>query len=155
MICFNTNLKAGSATTQFMNFEFNSMVKFAGKYIGASDNGLFTLGGDLDDESLIAASFELPNSDFGINNHKRLRHIYFGVETYGDLEIICTVDDKDHRTYKIQPVKGRTGQQRIRIPVGRDIKGRYWSFRINNPMGCDFSVDSVEILPVVLPYGHR
>ena len=59
MICFDTNLK-GHATTQFMDFDFNSLVKFAGKYRAASAAGLFTLGGDSDDGADIDASFELP-----------------------------------------------------------------------------------------------
>ncbi len=153
MIVLDTNTKL-RATTQYQNFCFPSMVRFGEKYLGASGDGLFELGGDDDDGVDIDAGFKLVDTDFGIENYKKLRVMYFGLEATGNLTITIVADENATRTYDI-PKKESGLQQRVRVPVGRDIYGRYLSFEVNNKKGCDFSVDSITALPVVRNHGHR
>ena len=61
-VCINL---ANVAPSQYGDYNFNSMVKFKGKFIGASKEGLFELTGDLDNDRNINAFVELPNSDYG------------------------------------------------------------------------------------------
>ena len=153
MITLMTNLKVGpvtaKATTQRVGFPFTSMCKFGGSYLGVSSSGLFSLGGDDLDGSVIDSYFEPITTDFGIANDKRMRFVYLGFECSGKLTLVITVDEKTERSYNITPKK--TGQQRIRVAIGRDGAGRYWNFRIKNVNGCDFSIDSIDILPIILP----
>ncbi len=150
MFSLDINTK-NRATTQYTNWPFNSMVRFGGKYLGASNSGLFEIGGSSDNQKPIAAYFEPVRTDFGISNPKRLRFMYFGFESDGDLEVEITVDEQVVRTYTITARK--TGQQRVRLVIGRDGQGRYWSFRVKNTSGCDFSIDSVQVLPIVRTQG--
>ena len=149
-LTLNTNLE-NRATTQFKNFSFNSMVNFGTRELGASDAGLFTLGGSDDNGAQIAAHFELLATDFGIPQPKRLRFLYFGFESDGDLEIGVKADLEAERAYNLPANK--TGQQRTRIPVGRDGQGRYWSLIIRNKNGCNFAMDSIYVMPVVRSHG--
>ena len=152
MITLDINSKI-RATTQYTNWNFNSMVKFGDKFIGASDDGLFEICNDRDDGVPIGAYFEPITTDFGISAPKRMRYMYFGFEANGGMRIDVSVDQQAARTYDIPAHK--TGQQRTRISIGRDGKGRYWSFRIKNINGANFSFDSVEVLPVVRQQGTR
>jgi hypothetical protein len=152
MIVLDINTK-NRATTQYQNFCFTSMVRFGERFLGASDDGLFELAGSDDNSVEISAGFKLPTSDFGIENLKRLRFMYFGLEATGDLEIEIVADEGTTRTYDIA-LKRSGRQQRVRIPIGRDINGRYFSFEIRNKSGCDFSLDSIKLLPVVRSHGH-
>ena len=91
-------------------------------------------------------------TDLGIQANKRLRSVYLGLETDGDLEIDVIADEGVVRTYVVSAAKIR--QQRIKVSVGRDGKGTYWSFAIRNKKGVKFSIDSIKILPVILHHGH-
>jgi len=145
-IAFAINIK-GRQLSQFKNFTFNSMVKFNGTYLGANNLGLFELTGDLDDTEKILAELELVMTDMGIKNPKRLRYVYVGFETDKDLLLKVTVNESTVRTYTIKANK--TAQQRTRVPIGRDIYGRYWSFNITNPSGGRFAIDSIDALPII------
>ena len=146
----NTKVRA---TTQYKEFSFNSMVNFGDRKLAASDEGLFSLGGNNDNGSPINAHFELIATDFGMPQPKRLRYLYFGFDSSSDLEVAVKTDDGDERTYDIKANK--TGQQRSRVPVGRDGRGRYWSLILRNKVGCDFAIDSIYVMPVVGSHGIR
>ena len=153
MLTMHINL-INKALAQFTNFNFNSYCHFCGKYLGANSDGIFELTGETDNGSHIKAMFEPVMTDFGISHPKRMRFVYIGMETYGDLSITCMPEGEDSKTYTIE--QGHDGQQRRRVAIGRDNGyGHYWTFRIENRDGCDFSVDSIDILPVVLPNGHN
>lgn len=148
-IALNASLRA---PTQFLNFEFNSMVKFNGIAIGANGSGLFSLCcGDTDNGTPIDAYFVGKTSDFGMSNNKRFRYLYFGLETYGNLDVYVIVDEQAPVKYKLDTCK--TGQQRIRLPINRREHGEYWAFKVANTKGCDFSIDSIKGLPVVRSNG--
>ncbi len=146
MSTLNINLK-NRATSQYVNYDFNSMVKFGGKVLGANSSGLFDLSGDNDNGVAISAYFTPIMTDFGIGNPKRMRYIYLGYESSGNLELDLQADEQNARSYEVE--SNKTGQQRKRVSIGRDGYGRYWSFTIRNLSGADFSVDSIEVMPVV------
>ncbi len=151
MFTLDLNVKA-EATTQYLDWKFNSMARSGSIYAGASSSGLFVIGrGEGNDGAPIEAYLEPVTTDFGISNPKKLRFVYLGFQSDGDLELEIRVDDKVARTYLIIAHKG--GQQRTRVAIGRDGKGRYWSFRIKNTGGADFSVDSIKVLPIITNQG--
>jgi hypothetical protein len=151
MITVRTNLK-GMASTQYLDHNYNSMVNFNGVKLGAMETGIYQMDqGDDDDGVDILAYFEPGTTDFGINNPKRLRFLFLGFESTGDLEVDISADQQVVRTVTVKANK--LNQQRTRVAVGRDGRGRYWSFRIRNKRGCDFSMDSMDAEIITLNQG--
>jgi hypothetical protein len=136
-----------SATTQYINYDFNSMVRFGNKYLGACDDGIFELDGDTDSGDYIGAYFEPITTDFGISNPKKVRFIFLGYEAEGDLLITLSADEGDEQSYTVDSQK--TGQQRRRVTTNRNMRGRYITPKISNTLGCDFGFDSMDIALVV------
>lgn len=145
-IAFAINIK-GKQISQFKSYTFNSMVNFNDTSLGANNLGLFNLTGDTDNGVKILSELELVMTDMGIKNPKRLRYFYIGFESNADLLLTVTCDESVIKTYNIKANK--TGQQRTRVPIGRDIYGRYWSFNITNPNGNPFAVDAIDVLPII------
>jgi hypothetical protein len=144
------------AVSQYRNFNFNSMCKFGDTYIGANEFGIFTLDGEKDyenhasEEADIEAYFVLPTTDFFIDNNKRFRSVVIGYESSDDLSLLITDDDNHSRTFTLKAVQKNQLQEGNKVAIGRDGQGRYWSMKISNTGGCDFSVDAVSVLPVIL-----
>ena len=139
------------AVSQYANYNFNSMTRFNDQYLGANENGIFRLdNGHLDGTSQITAFFELMTSDWGIENQKRIRSIYVGYETNGQLSLKVKDDDENEREYILEPNHLDSLQHGAKLPGDRGGKGRYWMIRVDNINGADFSIDSIRILPVVL-----
>ena len=141
----------GEQLSQYANYDFNSVCKFDGKYIGANDSGIFQLdSGETDADTAIEAFFELIVTDMGIEHQKRIRSAYVGYETNGDLMLTVKDDEDNERNYTIKPNHIGHMQQTSKVPIGRDGKGRYWMFRIDNVNGSDFGINSITAVPVVL-----
>jgi len=153
-LTINLNLKRNAAA-QWTNFNFNSMCVFNGKLIGANEDGLFTLlDADDDNGTDIDAFFELPTTDLGISNTKKVRFSYFSGETSGDLKIKYQVDDDEERTFLVPAKKtGQLQHRMYRVDGRNDLRGVFWRARIENTKGCDFSVDAIDILIMIL--GNR
>jgi len=140
------------ATTQYIDYEFNSMVKFGDVYLGASTDGIYELDGDTDDGDAIGAYFEPVVTDFGINNPKKVRFIFLGYEAEGDL-IVTLGDNRSQKSFTVDSVV--TGQQWRRITGSRSIRGRYLTFQVSNVDGCDFGIDSIDVALVVMPRSFK
>lgn len=139
------------APTQYRGYNFNSFCKFNGAYLGSNENGIFTLdSGDLDDTAEIEAFFELVTSDWGIPNQKRIRSMYLSYETNSDLQLTIYDDEGNQRTYLLEPIHLSNKQHTQKVSIGRDGKGTYWMVRIDNINGSDFSVDRIQVVPVIL-----
>ena len=142
------------AVTQYCNYDFNSFCQIGDKHYGASDDGIFELVGDDDAGENIEAWFELPMSDFGISNVKRLRRIYLGYEATGTLKIKVKDNEENERAYRLENI-AQNKQIGGRATIDRDQLGRYWAERIENVNGAYFAIDSIEVVPVVLPRRPR
>lgn len=139
-------------TTQYINYDFNSMVKFGNTFLGASSDGIYELSGDTDDGNSIGAYFEPIVCDFGINNPKKVRFMFLGYEAEGDL--IVTLGD-NRTTVSVTVDSTRTGQQWRRICGSRSIRGRYLTFGISNVRGCDMGIDSIDVALVTMPRSFK
>lgn len=154
MIFLDINTK-NNATTQYTGLNYNSMCKFNGRYLAASSSGLHLIGGLTDNGIAISASFKSGLIDFGMDNPKRFRFVYFGLETTGDL--ILKVYSNETLVKTVAVTGDPTGlQQRIKVSIPRNNqKGRYLSWSIENVDGADFSLDSVKGNVTVLSQGRR
>lgn len=139
------------APTQYTDYNFNSMCKFGDVYLGCNKFGLFELTGDSDNNVNIDALIRWPITDFGIPNQKRIRKGYLGYETSGHLIFVVKDEEDNERRYLIGAELVGQIQHGAKVPVGRDGKGRYWCFELENVGGCDFSIDSLDASVVVLP----
>ena len=151
MITLDAQLNGGRFS-QYTNFPFNSMVRFGEKFLGAGPSGLFEIGADTDNGTKINAEFELPTTDLGVHNKKRLRFVYLGYETNGDLEFEVITDQQPGEVYRVSKIN-TTGQQRNRFSINRTQQGRYFTIKGRNSNGSDFSIDRIEVLPVILSSG--
>jgi len=144
------------APTQYRNFDFNSMCVFNGKPIAANTSGIFSLeDAETDNGTKIASLVELPTSDFGSLISKRFRKLYIGYETSGAIEFSFKCDDGPENSQMLSAYKSGQKQHRGIVPMSRSDKGTYWMFKIENMSGCDFSLDSITGVPIVLSAGRR
>lgn len=134
--------------SQYHSFNFNSMCVFNGVPLGANENGIFSLDGDTDNGEEIDSTIELPLSDFGSSRSKRLRRVFVGYEAEGSLDLSVATDEVDEHTETLTATAANQHGSYVSIP--RSLKGRYWSVKIGNQDGCDFSIDEISILPIVL-----
>lgn len=142
------------APTQYISASFTSYANFNGFVLGTSSDGLSQVCcGDSDNGDDIEAYFTPMSTDFGIKSPKRLRYVYLGFQSTANLELNVYVDDKVVRTYTVKANK--SGQQRTRVTIGRDGKGRYWSIKVKNTSGCSFAIDSIQVMPVILSEGFK
>lgn len=139
------------APTQYVNYNFDSMCKFGDVYIGCDEYGIFELTGKKDNNIDIDALVRWPTTDFGIPNQKRIRKGYLGCETSGSLVLITKDEEDNERRFILEASLLRQTQRGVKVPIGRDGKGRYWCFELENISGCDFSIDSLDVSVVVLP----
>ena len=155
MLILDTNTIAHNATTQYTGHDINSFCKFKeGVYLAASDDGIFRHNGNLDNGNEIESWFVTATMDFGVNNDKRLRYVYLSLEATGDLELIINTEKVAAIIYNV-PIDITIGQQDVRIPVSRELYGRFWTFKIGNTAtGADFSIDEIKVLPIVRTWAH-
>lgn len=153
MITLDVQLNGGRFS-QYTNFPFNSMVRFGERFLGAGPSGLFEIGANNDNGTSIDAMFELPTTDIGIHQMKRIRFVYLGLEAEGKMEFLVTTDQQTSKTkvYRVSNVKP-SGQQRIRFSIMRTQYGRYFTTAMRNVAGADFKIDNITVLPVVLSSG--
>jgi len=151
MIVLDTNLKAKSATTQYLNFNYNSMVRFGDQFLCASSDGLFKIEGDSDNGSKIISYFEPITTDFGISNEKKLRCFYISYKASGNLTLTVSTELGFSETITIPA--STAGQKARKETVSRSVRGRYFTFQIKSE-GVDFSIDEIKVLPIIIGHGR-
>ena len=151
-ICLNL---AKLGISQYANYNFNSSCELNGVVLAASEDGIFTLDtADNDNGTPIDAFIESMITDLGIPNPKRMRTISMGYEASGAIKVTTTANElRERRTYIFPAGKDRL-QGSGTTKGYRNCKGRYWQYRIDNIEGCDFSIDSLEVVPIILAMGR-
>jgi hypothetical protein len=144
------------APGQYRNFDFNSMCVFQGKPIAAGSDGIYSLeDAEKDNGTNIDSLVEFPTSDFGALVAKRFRKLYVGYETSGNLTLSWTVDDTTTGSTVLRANKTGQKQHRGIVAMSRAYKGVYWMFKVESAAGCDFSIDMIEGVPVIMTKGRR
>lgn len=140
------------ALTQYTNFPFNSFAVFAGRHLAASASGIYSLTGDTDDGTAIAAAARVGISDWGTSQVKRATRIYVGYRTTGAVRMRLWTDETQERVYAVPPAV-TSGLHGAHVRLGMGVDARYWQWEMVNHNGADFSVDCVEVKPT--PLRHR
>jgi len=143
-----TNL-TNSASTQYINFDFNSMCLFNGVKLGAGDAGLFKICcGDNDNGINIDAYFISYTVDFDDNHHKRLRRVYVGGKFDGQMNLTVTGNGNSvNGPYTVGNNINEIAQVKM-ISINRGIgyKWVYADFKLENISGSYFAIDSILAL---------
>jgi hypothetical protein len=146
-LCLHCNL-SNVAATQFINYPFKSLCVFNDKILAAGPDGLFTIEGNKDNGGDIEAYAKLPTTDLGSSNQKRIRKMFVGYESNGNVDIGVQVDEMPGHDFRLRPTAN--GQHGSELNGRRDQKGRYLSITIKNVDGSDFSIDSIDALVNIL-----
>jgi len=155
MQTIRTNLKI-NASTQYTNFNYNSMCRFNGITLGAGDDGLFkACCGDDDSGTAIDAYFMPAMTNLGTLHPKRVWYLYLGYQCTGDLQIEITGDEETTSNPYVVSTTPAKGQQYKRIAISRMQLWTYGQFKISNILGSDFSVDSIQIIHKAIRRGGR
>ena len=142
------------AATQYTGIDFIGYTEFNGYKLAVNSSGLFEVCcGDNDDGEDIDLHYAPVMTDFGIDAPKRLRWLQFGFDADADFLVEVSTDASRADQYV---VKARVeGQQRSRVTISRDLKGRYWFIRIRNRFGSRLSIDNIEASIITLTKGYK
>lgn len=137
------------AVTQYTNYDYDSCCTGEDQPLGANENGIFRLE-EPDTDEVIDAHFILPTTDLGMQNQKRMRSFLVGGEAEDDLTLTVAPDDDTGQDVTVKMDKSGLSQTGGKGFGYRTQKGRFWSVKVSNQNGSDFSVDSISVMPIVL-----
>jgi len=144
----------GKATTQ-LSTSPASMINAKGFQYALDTNGVHILNrGDTDNNAEFTRTFTLATTDLGIKNPKRGRFFYVGYEVFqanDPMTISIKLDDQAWREYNV--VNRKVGLQRVRVPIGRDGKGRYVTVKISSVK--HFRLDNIDAEFYLLSSGNK
>lgn len=139
---------------QLFGYNLNSIFSFGGRLFGTSDAGFFEIKGVSSGDAPVLAWFETALSDWGTSRLKRPRAIIVSGEFEGAVTVEC-VDSNGVvlATTDVGDVDSGMDVYVLRKTLPRTSSGRYWKFRIKNKDGSHVSIDGLEVLFTVRPYG--
>lgn len=132
--------------SEYLNFNFNSLVKHGDKYFGSSDDGVFELTGDTDDAFLIKAGVKTPILDFNSEFQKKVPRIYVGLRNNGDVILKTITNENIERWYTL--AANQFGMGKGRVKVSKAVRSAYWQFEFVNATGDGFDLKEIQWLPV-------
>ena len=132
------------ALTAYQNYNFNSLCRFNGKNLGASNTGIFDLeASDMDGLDFVDWNIRTGYIDLHQKAKKRLKQVWFSYSSNGDL--ILTAIQMDGVTYEY-PLDGiymtETG---IRVKIGKGIKHKYLALDLKNVDGASLDLDVIKL----------
>ena len=135
--------------TEYDNYGFNSFCHFNGRYLGASSTGIFNLTGRDDNGTKIRAKARTGLQDGGTALRKGIEDVFLGISA--DDAMTARVVTDGYETFDgstINPRKDEVVTERVKF--GKGIRSRYLGIEIENRAGCDFTLESAELVIVPL-----
>lgn len=137
---------------KYTNYPFNSFMTVSGAIYGATDTGLYRLGGDTDAGQPIQARLRQGMSDFGTRLKKGFPAMYVGYTASGDLRLSVVAADprtgeRVAHAYRLH-ARAASSVREGRVKVGAGLQSIYFDYVIENIDGADFGLDIVEFLPL-------
>ncbi len=135
--------------SEYYNYRFNSFAFFNGQYLGANENGIYVLLGDNDDGSNINAEVKTSLSDYNDSYQKRIHNVVLGIDT--DDTMAVSINNEQYQDNKSDlVVSGQVGLGNYKYKANKGMKGRYWSVKVKNVSGADFSLDNIKAMVEIL-----
>lgn len=106
---------------------------------GASDAGVFALGGDADDTAPIASRVMTGRTLQNDSRQKLLDTVFFGMHGDGQGTLLVSGEGPEYQYPFAVRAKGES-----RAQPGRGIRENYLAVGFANVDGADFSIDSIE-----------
>ena len=144
----NLNTKA---PFEYTNYPFNSFALCGQRPLALKEDGLYELVGDDDAGEMIEAHIKTGLVDFGTQHLKNVCRAYLGYKADGALFLHVTDTDGGEKREVIYELDRTFGAPKeARIKLGKGVRARYWQFELKNVDGSDFTLDALDVLPVVL-----
>ena len=138
------NVEAGG-TSQYDGYGFNSYAQTPTGTLGAAEDGLYLLTGELDQSQPIAYVVQLPTRDFGTGTKKRIPYMWGTVKSNDLVSASVTVEDD---TYAYTPNGYSPNLQAQRWDFGRGLEGVFWAVTIQGTE--PFELESIRFAPLDL-----
>lgn len=132
-----------SAVTEYTNFNFNSITEYKGKYLTASDKGIYLLEEDKDDNTNITANFKTGTFD-GYANIVRVPYECWVKGRKGSMVLDYILDESQTFSYSVSPQSTSIRGTQVKLPKG--ARGRYTAYNLKNVNGSDFKIQSFKIM---------
>lgn len=134
------------AISTYSNYNFNSIACFNGRYLGATDTGIYPLDGDSDNGTYINSKIKTGSMDFGDTIIKYARDAWITYRTDGHLALVVLVDEDASTVIEKQTniVSDEIREERIKLPRG--LRGRFYTMELKNLSGAGFDIDSLNLL---------
>jgi hypothetical protein len=140
------------ALTEYDNYGFNSFCHFNGRYLGATSAGIFNLTGRDDNGTKIRAKARTDLQDGNTALRKGIEDAFLGISADDTMTAKVVTDGYD--TFNGLPVNPRKDELVTeRVKFGKGIKSRYLGIELENRAGCDFTLESAEL--VIIPLTRK
>jgi hypothetical protein len=133
-------------TTNYLNFDFNSLVSFADQPYGVTSSGIFLLEGDDDDGTNIDARILTGISDRGDENLKEAAQMYMQYEGQAMMFQLYPDGQQRLREYRFERRSNSTGVIHARAKGSRGLRSRSWQMGLRNLSGGAFTLDKLGLL---------
>jgi hypothetical protein len=143
------NLETG-APSLYLSMPANSFCRFKGKTYAANAAGIYELGANDDAGQPIHAAVMPPTSDYGTEKEKVISAATVAARIGTKLRLAVATDKGEYRYYSINRTAWDGKVAANRVKLGQGLKGRFWSWRIENVDGGDFDLESLSFTPTVL-----
>ena len=110
------------ASSQYKNFNFNSMAVLKGMHYGADETGIFELNGYTDDGAQIEASITTGVDDFGVHTKQSVPLVYIGGNTAAPMMLTALTDDGQVNEYSVPAVSQLHNERAV---LGKGLRSRY------------------------------
>lgn len=145
---FALNIAGGKVggTTQYTNYEFDSVARIGGRYFGASAEGLFLCEGDNDDGLPIEARFGPGQLNFGNPRLKTVSYCYMGAAAGAMRMTMDALVDGQPGHYSYSALQRGSSMRELRFTLGRGLRSTYVMPTFYNTVGSEFEVDAVRFI---------
>ena len=133
-------------TTNYSNFDFESLVSYADQPYGVTSGGIFLLAGDDDDGTQIDARLLTGISDRGDENLKEVDNLYLQGDFDSLMFQLYADGQQQVREYALERRSNSTGLIHARAKGSRGLRSRSWQMGLRNLSGGDFQIDKLGLL---------
>ena len=133
-------------TTNYLNFDFVSLVSFADQPYGVTAGGIFLLEGDDDDGTDINARVLTGISDRGDESLKEAAHMYMQYDGGAMMFQLFPDGQQRLREYRFERRSNSSGVIHARAKGSRGLRSRAWQMGLRNLGGDDFTLDKLGLL---------